>query len=128
MKLIIAGSRGVTKYQTVRLAFRRFRYRRAVTTIVSGKAPGVDTLGEEVADEYGLEIMAKPADWLTYGKRAGYIRNGEMAEVADALLAIWDGKSPGTKQMIKLALAKGLYVEVYSDRGDRLFSGYGTAA
>ncbi|WP_276914036.1 DNA cytosine methyltransferase [Aneurinibacillus aneurinilyticus] len=52
------------------------------------------------------------ADWDKYGNSAGYIRNREMAQSADALMAFWDGKSPGTKHMIDLAKEYGLSVIV----------------
>ena len=53
-----------------------------------------------------------PADWDKHGKAAGPIRNAEMAEVADALIAFWDGQSRGTANMISLAKSKGLSVAV----------------
>lgn len=43
------------------------------------------------------QIIPMPADWDRYGNAAGPIRNRKMAEVADALVAVWDGRSPGTK-------------------------------
>ena len=53
-----------------------------------------------------------PADWERHGRAAGPIRNEEMAEVSDALIAFWDGKSRGTKSMIEIAMRKGLQVAV----------------
>lgn len=53
-----------------------------------------------------------PADWNKHGKAAGPILNAEMAEVADALIAFWDGKSRGTANMIQLAKDKGLKVAI----------------
>ena len=51
-KLIIAGSRSITSYATVRTALIESglwaEYGRAIE-VVSGKAPGVDTVGEEIA-------------------------------------------------------------------------------
>ena len=41
-------------------------------------------------------------DWDKYGKSAGYIRNTEMAEAGDILVAFWDGKSKGTEHMINI--------------------------
>ncbi|MBR1697914.1 MAG: DUF2493 domain-containing protein, partial [Anaerovibrio sp.] len=80
--------------------------------IVSGHAPGADTLGERYAHEHGLKCELYPADWNTHGKAAGPIRNAEMANNADALIAFWDGESRGTKNMIETAKAKGLRVAV----------------
>lgn len=81
--------------------------------IVSGAARGVDTFAIEIGDQYKIPVKTFPADWDTHGKQAGYLRNAEMAEYADALIAIWDGKSPGTKMMIDLAQKKGRPVEIY---------------
>lgn len=80
--------------------------------IVSGHASGADALGERYAQERGLECEQYPADWEAYGRAAGPIRNAEMAEVADALIAFWDGASRGTKNMIDTAKSKGLKVAV----------------
>jgi len=69
-------------------------------------------MGETYAYSKGYDVKIMPADWGTHGKKAGYIRNQAMADVSDALVAFWDGSSPGTKHMINLAKAKGLRVHV----------------
>lgn len=81
--------------------------------IVSGGAQGADFLGERFASRYSLDLMPFPADWVTHGKAAGPIRNNEMADYADILIAFWDGESKGTKHMIQTALNKGLEVHVF---------------
>lgn len=86
--------------------------------IVSGTARGADLLGEQYAKVAGYEVSRFPADWDGLGKRAGYVRNAEMAKFAVAdgnygvLIAFWDGKSKGTKHMIDLAEKKGLEVHI----------------
>lgn len=86
--------------------------------IVSGTARGADRLGEQYAKVAGYEVSRFPADWDGLGKRAGYVRNAEMAKYAMAdgnygvLIAFWDGKSKGTKHMIDLAKKKGLEVHI----------------
>lgn len=122
MKLIVAGSRDITSYDLVLDAFSKFA-KTDVTTIISGGARGVDRLGERLAKEKGFALEVRYADWELHGKRAGYIRNAEMADEGDYLLALWDLKSPGTKHMIRLALDKGLYVEVYSLTGICIYRG-----
>jgi alkanesulfonate monooxygenase SsuD/methylene tetrahydromethanopterin reductase-like flavin-dependent oxidoreductase (luciferase family) len=69
--------------------------------------------GLKWAEQLGVKVARFPADWDTYGKRAGYLRNEQMAEYADALFAIWDGESKGTKHMIDIMLSKKkpVYVE-----------------
>lgn len=75
--------------------------------IVSGCAKGADTLGIEYAERRGYSVEEFPADWEQHGKAAGPIRNQEMSQVADILVAFWDGKSRGTKDMIeRMARAK----------------------
>ena len=80
--------------------------------IVSGHASGADSLGEKFAADHNLQCELYPADWDKQGKAAGPIRNAEMAEVADALIAFWDGQSRETKSMIDLARKTGLQVAI----------------
>ena len=105
MRVIVAGSRTITDYAVVIEAIRLSGFN--ISTLISGKARGVDTLGERYAKEHGIPIEEYPALWNTYGKSAGYRRNVQMAEVADALIAITNG-SIGTQHMIDIATAKGL--------------------
>lgn len=76
--------------------------------IVGGRAKGADTMGEAYAAKYWHPFTPFPADWKTHGRSAGFIRNKQMADYADALIAFWDGKSRGTKHMIDTALSSGL--------------------
>lgn len=71
--------------------------------IISGGARGADKLGEQWAREFSKELRIMPADWDNFGKRAGYVRNEEMAKVATHLVAFWDGASKGTAHMLNLA-------------------------
>lgn len=111
MKTIIAGSRNITDYSIVEDALTKISWR--VTGVVSGTARGVDRLGEQWARNHGVTVRQFPADWDKYGKAAGSIRNEEMASNADALVAIWDGASRGTQNMVEQAKRHGLKVLVY---------------
>lgn len=111
MKTIIAGSREGFTYQDVFLACEQSNYE--ITEVVSGTARGVDQLGEEWARLNQVPVKKFPADWNKNGKAAGPIRNRQMAEYVEALIALWDGKSRGTKNMIDEATKKGLKVYVY---------------
>lgn len=68
-----------------------------ITEVVSGVAHGVDKLGERWAQAHKIPVKQFPAQWNKYGNAAGPIRNREMAEYADALIAVWDGQSRGHK-------------------------------
>jgi hypothetical protein len=111
MRLIIAGSRDIVDYQILVIAMEK--YKLSPDVIISGTARGTDKLGERWAKEHNIPVEKYPADWDTYGKSAGYRRNAEMANAADALLALWDGKSKGTKHMIDLAKKKSLKIFIY---------------
>lgn len=67
-------------------------------------------MGEFWALHHDIPVKKFPADWGGLGKRAGYLRNEQMADYADALIAVWDGKSKGTKHMIDVATVKELKV------------------
>ena len=111
MKVIIAGSRTITSYLTVVTAFQECPFGPA-TEIVSGGAIGVDKLGERIATEWELDLVIFKPNWKKYGKAAGFLRNQKMGDYADALIAVWDGKSRGTKQMIEYmeSLNKKVYI------------------
>lgn len=109
MKVIIAGSRSITSYEAVRKAIAASSFE--ITEVVSGGARGVDRLGERWADENDIPITQFIPDW-NIGKQAGYLRNIEMADYADALIAVYDGASKGTQHMIDIATRKNLKVSV----------------
>ena len=111
MKVIIAGSRGITDYDTVWRAIKDSGFE--ITEVVSGGANGVDKLGEKYAVRNDIPIKVFLADWEKKKAAAGIIRNAEMAKYADALIAVWDGVSHGTKNMIETAKKKGLKVFVW---------------
>lgn len=110
MKVIIAGSRTITKYDAVSNAIQWSGFE--ITEVVSGGAIGVDTIAERWAADKGIEVKRFDANWDLLGKAAGPVRNAEMAQYADALIAVWDGKSRGTMSMINLARKEGLQVHV----------------
>ncbi len=111
MKTIIAGSRTITNASFVNEAISKAGF--VITEVVSGCAAGVDTLAERWARLNSIPIASFPANWKGHGKAAGPIRNQVMAEYADALIAVWNGKSRGTKDMIERATKLGLKVYVH---------------
>lgn len=106
MRVIIAGSRDIHRYDILLEMVEECGWN--ITTVVSGGAKGVDALGERYAEEHDIKLVVYPADWEKHGRAAGPIRNKKMAENADALIAIWDGKSRGTSNMIETAAKHGL--------------------
>jgi hypothetical protein len=100
-KVIIAGGKDYADAETLRKAASRFISRE--DTIISGTAKGADTLGEEFAERNGLPLERYPADWERLGRGAGYSRNHQMCQIADAALFFWNGRSKGTKHCIEEA-------------------------
>jgi hypothetical protein len=111
MKIIIAGSRNFNDYEMLKSSILPFTENLENIEIVSGNAKGADKLGEQFAKEMGYSLKLFPADW-SLGKHAGFLRNTQMADYADCLIAFWDGESKGTKMMIETAKKKSLKVKV----------------
>ena len=119
-RIIVAGSRNYKDYRRISSVLsefiRKFSEDGIRPEFISGGCRGVDTLAERFCKLHGYPIKVFNADWATYGKRAGYLRNKQMAEYAaetgGSLIAFWDGKSRGTKMMIELAEGEGLAVNV----------------
>ena len=114
MKTIIAGSRDNISYEDVLMAVAAAPWNPSI--VVCGMCRGADLLGKRWADENGIEVDPYPAKWKPNGifdRAAGHKRNAVMAQNAEALIALWDGKSPGTRGMIGLTERAGLKVFVW---------------
>lgn len=111
MRTIIAGSRHLEDYDLVVDAIDKASWK--PTLVVSGGAKGIDSLAEQWASNNNIQVEKHPANWKQFGRAAGPVRNKEMAKNAEGLIAIWDGKSKGTKSMIELAHKANLAVYVY---------------
>lgn len=101
MKVIVAGGRDFNDYELLKSKLDTYLKNAVDIEIVCGGARGADALGARYAKERGHKIAQFPADWGKYGKAAGHIRNQDMGFYADTLVAFWDGKSAGTRNMIK---------------------------
>jgi hypothetical protein len=115
-RVVVAGGREFSQFDLMCKKLDHALQRRKLThniVIVSGKARGADYLGERYAKLRGYKVEEYPADWDLHGKSAGYKRNALMAQVADAVVAFWDGESKGTQHMINLAKKSGCIVKVF---------------
>jgi hypothetical protein len=125
VKVIIAGSRsyedeGKDCDVLVRSAMEMYAdaFGEPPKEVVSGNAIGIDQAGERWADANKIPVTTFIPDWQSFGKSAGPRRNRSMAKYADALVAIWDGKSRGTKNMIDEAETAGLAVLIINTDPD----------
>lgn len=103
MRVIIAGGRDFNNYELLKEKCDLIFSNNKPDEIVSGCAKGADCYGEMYAAENNIPKKVFMADWDAHGKAAGPIRNRQMAEYATHLIAFWDGKSRGTKNMIDTA-------------------------
>lgn len=107
MKLAVIGSRGVLDYD-----IRRFIPINTVI-IISGGAKGIDTIAEEYASENGIHTVIIKPDYAKYGRNATLVRNRQIVDMADVVLAFWDGESHGTKFTIDYARQQGKRVRTF---------------
>lgn len=122
--LVVAGSRSISDYDVVHKAIIDSPFWPMYHgTIISGDAAGVDKQVNQFASElwdggdFDIDFEEYEANWDTHGKAAGPIRNEEMAKEADALIAVWDGESNGTRNMIEKALEQNceIFITVIND-------------
>lgn len=116
-RLIIAGGRDFNDYDYLRSCCLPIVDKLVLqydVIIMSGHAKGADLLGERFATERNLKLEIYPADWKAHWRSAGFRRNEQMGNIADGLIAFWDGNSHGTKHMIEYAKSKGLDVHVFN--------------
>ena len=120
-RLIIAGKRDADRAEAARLlraGFTKLGIRdEDIEAIATGESGVVDLLCKAYAKAKGIPYEPFPANWNVIGPAAGPLRNAAMAawasETPDSwLVAVWDGRSRGTGNMIDNARKRGLIVEV----------------
>ena len=112
MKLAVVGSRGFNNYDLLKHKLDVINEKRGITLIVSGGARGADSFAEQWAKENNVPTKIFYPEWDKHGKKAGYIRNVEIVQNSDALIAFWDGVSKGTEHSINLARAQAIPVSI----------------
>lgn len=115
MRTVIAGSRSITDMRELHAALAKAAVEFGIvpTVVLSGNAFGVDKMGEAWATANNIPVEVYPANWSRYGNRAGHLRNATMAHQCEAVIAVWDGKSKGTMDMIQLAVGLGKRVFIW---------------
>lgn len=130
-KIAVVGSRDYDNLEGVRTFVTGFAG--ADVEIVSGGARGVDREAEKTSRRLGIPVKVFPADWERHGKQAGFIRNQQIVDYCDELVAFWDGTSNGTRHAYRQAVAQEKPVAVFNSQTGRwmLFretlKGYGRA-
>jgi len=113
MKLAVVGSRTFTDYQLFyEVLDSILEVHGGMIELISGGAKGADSLAKRYADDAGIGIKIFAAHWDEFGKGAGMIRNTDIVNECDQLLAFWDGKSRGTLDSITKAVQAKKFVMV----------------
>ncbi len=114
MRILVTGSRGLDNISQVEGVLSQ--YIAVKDTVIHGACPsGVDAIADDYARRYFNDVLVAPADWKTHGRAAGPIRNKEMITrfEPDVVVAVWDGVSRGTRNMIDLALKAKIETHVH---------------
>lgn len=106
MKIAVVGSRGLTQ-DFVYVGLFCVLDALKPTEIVSGGAIGPDRMGERYAKEKGIPCTVFKPDWNKHGNSAGILRNQDIVDASDMVVAVWDGLSKGTKNVLERAEAAG---------------------
>ena len=120
MRVAVVGSRHIEDERMKEKAYALLCRHIPVnaTEIVSGGAVGIDTLAEIYAQRNGLPTKIFKPDYARYGKRAPIMRNDEIVDYAQYVLALWDGQSHGTAYTVASCIQKGVPVKVVSFDAD----------
>lgn len=106
MKVAIIGSRSIKNIDISSYIPRN------ITEVISGGAIGIDSLAEAYADKMNIPKQIIKPEYDEYGKVAPLKRNKIIADKSDVIVAIWDGKSRGTRHVIDYAHKTGKSVKV----------------
>lgn len=99
MKVAVIGSRTFNNYEEMKRVLSMLK----ISEIISGGASGADKLSERYAKENNIPTRIFMPDWIKNGKAAGFMRNTDIINEADFVVAFWDGQSNGTKDSIDKA-------------------------
>ena len=120
MKLAVVGSRDWQDVKLIETKLDAIRKKYKIHQIISGGAKGVDTIAVGFAKFYKIPYKEFLADWVTYGRSAGFRRNADIIEACDQCIAFWDGISKGTKHSIDIAKKLGKLLAVYGKDGTEI--------
>lgn len=105
MKIAIVGSRDYAHLDHVREFVDTLP---ADTIVISGGARGVDRVAADAAHKRNLDVREFLPDWERYGRyMAPKVRNQQIADEADLVVAFWNGESTGTLDVTDRATQQG---------------------
>jgi hypothetical protein len=112
MRVLVSGDRNWSDRDYIFYTLDGVSAVRPISSVIQGKAPGADHFAKLWARHNHLACLDFEADWDTYGKAAGPIRNKQMLDEGkpDMVIAFHEDilKSKGTKDMLKQASRAGV--------------------
>ena len=118
MILLICGSRDWNETVPILERLNKLEDLGIRPVVIHGNCVGADKLAGKCAAQCGLPVFACDANWMVYGKGAGPIRNGWMADMEPDLVWAFHKdirNSKGTKDMIKQAKLRGIPTMVFDE-------------
>ena len=111
--IAIVGSRSINSVN-----FNRFINKDHIAQVVSGGANGVDKAAEQWAKQNRIDFLEFKPNYKIYGKRAPLVRDEEIVNYCDAVIAFWDQQSSGTLYTLKYAtkLKRPIYLHIIEER------------
>lgn len=109
MKLAVIGLKEFTDYSQLKSVLD---FISGISVIVSGGAPGADTLARKYAHQHNIKFLEFPPDFEKYGNEAKHTRDRSIVEHCDKVVAFWDGKCEGTKYTMDFAKQQGKPVKI----------------
>lgn len=100
MKVAVTGSRDFNDYETLKENISNIKN---ISLIISGGAKGADSLAEQYALENSIDTLIIKPDWKRFNRGAGLIRNKQIVDSSDMVIAFWDAESKGTAHVIEYA-------------------------
>lgn len=119
VRILIAGGRDFHDYELLCRVLDAYIAEMPYMTfhIVSGGANGADKLAERYARDRKVDNLILRANWNTFGRSAGYVRNSNMGKIADVAFIFWDLYSRGSKHMIEISkkLELDTRIQIYDE-------------
>ncbi len=109
-KLLVTGSRTITDAAVVDGVLDKLaaEFPEQISLVIHGGAKGVDTLAGAWARRHNIPVQVVLADHSAGYSAFNFIkRDWAMVDLADRVVGVWDGSSPGTKKTMDYAEKKG---------------------
>lgn len=117
MRVIVCGNRTFGTFKSHLLQLDLALSKLSLDAVIlHGGAKGADELAGKWAERNERQCVVFSANWEKYDKAAGPIRNAEMLRSGkpDLVIAFWDRRSPGTRDMVTRSKLAGVEVHIYA--------------